>query len=63
MDLLRGTLKPVQKVLEDADLTKKEIDKIVLDGCMLKVLILVEEFFNGKEPGINPDKAVAYGAS
>ena len=24
MDLLRGTLKPVQKVLEDADLTKKE---------------------------------------
>merc|ERR1712241_926068 len=30
MDLFRGTLKPVQKVLEDADLTKKEVDEIVL---------------------------------
>merc|ERR1712142_77714 len=28
MDLFKGTLKPVQKVLEDADLTKKEIDEI-----------------------------------
>merc|ERR1712212_449127 len=32
MDLFRGTLKPVQKVLEDADLTKKEVDEIVLVG-------------------------------
>ena len=30
MDLFRVTLKPVQKVLEDADLTKKEVDEIVL---------------------------------
>ena len=30
MDLFRGTLKPVQKVLGDADLTKKEVDEIVL---------------------------------
>ena len=30
MDLFRGTLKPVQQVLGDADLTKKEVDEIVL---------------------------------
>merc|ERR1719271_1808426 len=68
MDLFRGTLKPVQKVLEDADLTKKEVDEIVLVGGsprIPKVQSLVKEFFNGKEPsrGINPDEAVAYGAA
>merc|ERR1719431_570057 len=68
MDLFKGTLKPVQKVLEDADLTKKEIDEIVLVGGSTRipnVQSLVKEFFNGKEPsrGINPDEAVAYGAA
>merc|ERR1712024_937 len=68
MDLFKGTLKPVQKVLEDADLTKKDIDEIVLVGGSTripKVQQLVKEFFNGKEPskGINPDEAVAYGAA
>merc|ERR1711951_59057 len=67
-DLFRGTLKPVQKVLEDSDLTKNEIDEIVLVGGSTripKVQQLVKEFFNGKEPsrGINPDEAVAYGAA
>merc|ERR1712156_1167284 len=68
MDLFKGTLKPVQKVLEDADLSKKDIDEIVLVGGSTripKVQQLVKEFFNGKEPskGINPDEAVAYGAA
>merc|ERR1711872_326175 len=68
MDLFRGTLKPVQQVLQDADLTKNEIDEIVLVGGSTripKVQQLVKEFFNGKEPsrGINPDEAVAYGAA
>merc|ERR1719300_1416644 len=68
MDLFKGTLKPVQKVLEDADLGKKEIDEIVLVGGSTripKVQQLVKEFFNGKEPskGINPDEAVAYEAA
>jgi len=68
MDLFKGTLKPVQKVLEDADLAKKEVDEIVLVGGSTripKVQSLVKEFFNGKEPsrGINPDEAVAYGAA
>jgi len=68
MDLFRGTLKPVQKVLEDSDMTKKEINEIVLVGGSTripKIQQLVKEFFNGKEPsrGINPDEAVAYGAA
>merc|ERR1712227_1071552 len=67
-DLFRGTLKPVQKVLEDAELKKNEIDEIVLVGGSTripKIQQLVKEFFNGKEPskGINPDEAVAYGAA
>merc|ERR1712024_390340 len=68
MDLFRSTMKPVQKVLEDGDLTKKDIDEIVLVGGSTripKIQQLVKEFFNGKEPsrGINPDEAVAYGAA
>merc|ERR1719422_3029469 len=68
MDLFRSTLKPVNKVLEDAELKPKEIDEIVLVGGSTripKVQSLVKEFFNGKEPskGINPDEAVAYGAA
>lgn len=68
MDLFRSTMKPVQKVLEDADMKKEQVDEIVLVGGstrILKIQQLVKEFFNGKEPsrGINPDEAVAYGAA
>jgi len=68
MDLFKSTMKPVQKVLEDADLQKNEIHEIVLVGGSTripKIQQLVKEFFNGKEPsrGINPDEAVAYGAA
>lgn len=68
MDFFRATMKPVQKVLDDADLQKSQVDEIVLVGGstrILKVQQLVKEFFNGKEPsrGINPDEAVAYGAA
>merc|ERR1712023_609046 len=67
-DLFRGTLKPVQKVLEDGEMKKNEIDEIVLVGGSTripKIQSLVKEYFNGKEPskGINPDEAVAYGAA
>jgi molecular chaperone DnaK (HSP70) len=37
MDLFRSTLKPVQKVLEDADLQKKDIDEIVLVGGSTRI--------------------------
>jgi heat shock protein 5 len=68
MDLFRSTVKPVQKVMEDADLKKEDVDEIVLVGGstrILKVQQLVRDYFNGKEPsrGINPDEAVAYGAA
>ena len=44
-------MKPVQKVLEDADLQKHEVDEIVLVGGSTripKIQQLVKEFFNGK---------------
>ena len=68
MDLFRSTLKPVKKVLEDADMQKRDIDEIILVGGSTripKVQQLIKEFFNGKEPsiGVNPDEAVAYGAA
>merc|ERR1719228_901227 len=55
-------------VLEDADLTKKEIDEIVLVGGSTripKVQALLKTILTKKEPsrGINPDEAVAYGAA
>ncbi|XP_062411225.1 endoplasmic reticulum chaperone BiP-like [Sardina pilchardus] len=68
MDLFRATMKPVQKVLEDADMKKFDVDEIVLVGGSTripKIQQLVKDFFNGKEPsrGVNPDEAVAYGAA
>lgn len=68
MDLFRATLKPVQKVLEDADMKKTDVHEIVLVGGSTripKVQQLIKDYFNGKEPsrGINPDEAVAYGAA
>jgi len=67
-DLFKKTLDPVQRVLEDAKVSKSEIDEIVLVGGSTripKVQQLLRDFFNGKEPnrGINPDEAVAYGAA
>ncbi|XP_026190337.1 endoplasmic reticulum chaperone BiP [Cyclospora cayetanensis] len=67
-DLFQNTLKPVKKVLEDADLKKSQIDEIVLVGGSTripKIQQLIKDFFNGKEPnrGVNPDEAVAYGAA
>ena len=53
MDLFRSTMKPVQKVLEDADMKKTDIDEIVLVGGSTripKIHQLIKDFFNGKEP-------------
>merc|ERR1712123_350708 len=67
-DLFKGTLEPVEKALIDAKLDKSGIDDIVLVGGSTripKVQKLLQDFFNGKElnRSINPDEAVAYGAS
>jgi len=68
IDLFKKTLTPVQKVIDDSDLKKGEIDEVVLVGGSTripKVQQLLKDFFNGKEPnkGINPDEAVAFGAA
>jgi len=67
-DLFKKTLGPVSRVMEDADVSKSEVDEIVLVGGSTripKVQSLISEYFGGKEPskGINPDEAVAYGAA
>merc|ERR1712063_192035 len=68
MDLFRKTMGPVQKVIDDSGVSKREIDEIVLVGGSTripKVQQLLKDFFNGKElnRGINPDEAVAYGSA
>jgi heat shock protein 5 len=68
VDLFKKTLGPVQKVLDDGDMEKKDIDEVVLVGGSTripKVQQLLKDFFGGKEPskGVNPDEAVAYGAA
>merc|ERR550514_1880314 len=68
MSLFRKTMEPVERVLRDAKISKKEVDEIVLVGGSTripKVQTMLSEFFNGKQPckSINPDEAVAYGAT
>jgi len=67
-DLFRGTLEPVEKVLRDSKIDKSNVHEIVLVGGSTRIpriIKLVSDFFNGKEPNksINPDEAVAYGAA
>jgi len=68
MALFRKTMEPVEKVLRDAKISKRDVDEVVLVGGSTripKVQALLKQFFNGKEPNrsINPDEAVAYGAT
>ena len=67
-DLFRSTLDPVEKVLRDSKIDKSNVHEIVLVGGSTRIpriVKLVSDFFNGKEPNksINPDEAVAYGAA
>merc|ERR1719439_102732 len=68
MDLFRSCMDPVEKVLRDAKMDKGQIHEVVLVGGSTripKVQSLLQDFFNGKElcKSINPDEAVAYGAT
>jgi heat shock 70kDa protein 1/2/6/8 len=68
MDLFRGTIDPVERVIRDSKISKGSIHEIVLVGGSTripKVCSLLQDFFNGKElnRSINPDEAVAYGAA
>ena len=67
-DLFRSTLEPVEKVLRDSKIDKANVHEIVLVGGSTRIpriIKLVTDFFDGKEPNrsINPDEAVAYGAA
>ncbi|KAJ7048233.1 hsp71-like protein [Mycena amicta] len=67
-DLFRRTLEPVEKVLRDSKIDKANVHEIVLVGGSTRIpriVKLVSDFFNGKEPNksINPEEAVAYGAA
>ncbi|MCB0693136.1 MAG: molecular chaperone DnaK [Lewinellaceae bacterium] len=66
-ELVKRTLTPCQKALDDAGLNKNEIDEIILVGGSTRIPRIqqaVEEFF-GKKPskGVNPDEVVAVGAA
>lgn len=66
-DLIERSLTPVKQAINDANLSKGEIDEVVLVGGMTrmpKIQSEVEALFN-KEPhkGVNPDEVVAVGAA
>ena len=60
-------MEPVKKAIDDAGLSIKEIDEVILVGGSTRIPIIqdkVEKFF-GKKPskGVNPDEVVAIGAA
>lgn len=66
-DLLQSTLEPIRKALKDANLTKNDIDKVLLVGGstrMPKVASIIKDEL-GKEASknVNPDEVVAMGAA
>ncbi len=66
-DLVEATLGPVQTALSDADITAKDLSKVLLVGGSTRIPAVQEEVqkITGKEPfkGINPDECVAIGAA
>jgi molecular chaperone DnaK len=64
LDRLDG---PVEKALKDAQLSKSDIDNVVLVGGMTRMPAVVERVKKlfGKDPmqGVNPDEVVAVGAA
>jgi len=66
-ELIKDTLKPCEKALKDAGISKSEITDLILVGGqtrMPKIIETVTKFF-GKEPNleVNPDEVVAMGAA
>jgi len=65
--LVKRSMTPVKKALDDAGLSTSEIDEIILVGGSTRMPVIqeqVEKFF-GKKPskGVNPDEVVAVGAA
>ncbi|MFD1381848.1 molecular chaperone DnaK [Rhodanobacter aciditrophus] len=66
-DLVTKSLEPCRQALKDADLSASDIDEVILVGGQTRMPLVQEkvtEFF-GKAPrkDVNPDEAVAIGAS
>jgi molecular chaperone DnaK len=66
-DLVRRTLEPCRKAVEDAGVNVSQIDEVILVGGSTRMPRIVEEVekFFGKKPskGVNPDEVVAVGAA
>ena len=66
-DLVKRSMTPVKKALDDAGLSTSEIDEVILVGGSTRIPIIQEEVkkFFGKKPskGVNPDEVVAIGAA
>lgn len=66
-DLVKRSMEPCRKALEDAGLKASQIDEVVLVGGSTRIPAIqkaVKDFF-GKEPNrtVNPDEVVAIGAA
>ena len=66
-DLIRATIEPCRKAMQDAGLNNSDINEVILVGGSSRIPAVqkkVEEFF-GKVPskGVNPDEVVAIGAA
>ncbi len=66
-NLIQATIKPCQQALNDAGLSAKDIDEVILVGGSTRIPAIqevVKNFF-GKAPskGVNPDEVVAVGAA
>jgi len=67
-DLVERTVEPVRQAMEDAKLTDKDIDEVILVGGSTRipaVQALVRRLTGGKDPNmsVNPDEVVALGAA
>ena len=66
-DLVKRSMSPVKKALNDANLSTSDIDEVILVGGSTRIPIIQEEVekFFGKKPskGVNPDEVVAVGAA
>ncbi|MEM7383079.1 MAG: molecular chaperone DnaK [Bacteroidota bacterium] len=66
-DLVKRTLEPCRKALQDAGLNPADIDEVILVGGSTRIPKIqeeVEKFFGKKaSKGVNPDEVVAIGAA
>lgn len=66
--IFQRCMQPLPQALADANLTKEQVDEVVLVGGSTripKIQSLLTEFFDGKQMNkqLHPDEAVAYGAT